>query len=256
MSGIMRAEFIKLMKRKDFYMLASMVFLPILYSVGAAANSSVITYQAEELLTAFGFFSNMLLFAYMVFIYFIMSAISAMRSLRGEMENGSIKLYIQRTEKRKSVYFSKHMSLITVLIAVFTLLFCVSIICYYSFLVTMRKDIASASFCNSSHIASELAWVFAILLFFVMMVFFSFMVSTFLKTGATIGINILTLVFFMYLKEFPVVQYLSPAFYIGNLIDMSEAPVWNNFFPVLILTLGVCIVTYYIGQRKFIRSDI
>ena len=85
----------------------TILLVPILYSVGLAANSDVITYTGAGNITAIGFASAMFQMSQSMFIFNVIFAAIIGRSLASEIENKSIRLYINRVGVRKLIYFGK-----------------------------------------------------------------------------------------------------------------------------------------------------
>lgn len=256
MNGLIKSECVKLQRRKDFLFLATMLILPIFYAISIATHSSIVTYEGSERTTCFGFYSAMYIFGYMLMIYFIILSMTSIRSLRGEIENKSIKLYLQRVSNRKNLYLSKHIASISLFMMINIMFFIVSVICYYG-LVIHRSDIAMMDFFDNRLLYEQVATVLSIFLYFIFMIFYSFMVSAYLKTGMAFGTIFLTIVVFSYLKEFPYLKYLSPVFYIQQLIDAKSTEMVDQLLLwMLLLILVMCLISYNIGKNKFERSDI
>lgn len=93
---ITKIELKKLFQRKDSWLMFTVLLVPILYSVGLAANSEVITYTGAGNITAIGFASAMFQMSQSMFIFNVILSAIIGRSLASEIENKSIRLYINR----------------------------------------------------------------------------------------------------------------------------------------------------------------
>ena len=66
---ITKIELKKLFQRKDSWLMFAILLVPILYSVGLASNSDVITYTGAGNITAIGFASAMFQMSQSMFIF-------------------------------------------------------------------------------------------------------------------------------------------------------------------------------------------
>lgn len=256
MKELIRIELYKILKRKDFLFLNSMILIPLFYAIGSAMESSIITYEGSTKTYGLKFCVEMYSFIYMVFIYFFILAMFVIRSLRGELENKSIRLYVQRINNRRKIYLSKNISMVIAFTGVTIFFFLISLIAFYIFVI-QREDIATATFVVSSELGLLIATSFSIYLYFIWSIFYSYMLSAYMKSGTALGLYVLTIVFWVYLKEFPYVKYLSPAYYTQSIIDYSSSyPVTSIILQTFLVIIGYCIVFYYLGRNKFEKSDI
>ena len=93
---ITKIELKKLFQRKDSWLMFTILLVPILYSVGLASNSDVITYTGAGNITAIGFASAMFQMSQSMFIFNVILSAIVGRSLASEIENKSIRLYVNR----------------------------------------------------------------------------------------------------------------------------------------------------------------
>ena len=98
---ITKIELKKLFQRKDSWLMFTILLVPILYSVGLASNSDVITYTGAGNITAIGFASAMFQMSQSMFIFNVILSAIVGRSLASEIENKSIRLYVNRIGVRK-----------------------------------------------------------------------------------------------------------------------------------------------------------
>ncbi len=257
MNNLLKIEIKKMLKRKDFLIFSTMLFIPILYSVGVAFNSSVITYEANTKTYALDFCNSMFIFVYMVFIYFIFLSLTSIKSLRGEIENKSIRLYTQRINDRKKIYFYKNISCVVLLTIVCILFIIISLVLYYLF-VTKRTDIATFEFIKINELGYIIMSFLSIYFFFIISIFYSLMLSMYVKSNLANVIYILTFIACMYIKEFPYIQYLVPSYYIQSLTSILKysSNSINTFYILCGITFIYCIICYLLGRNKFEKSDI
>ena len=111
---ITKIELKKLFQRKDSWLMFTVLLVPILYSVGLAANSEVITYTGTGNITAIGFASAMFQMSQSMFIFNVILSAIIGRSLASEIENKSIRLYINRIGIRKLIYEGKEFKLFVI----------------------------------------------------------------------------------------------------------------------------------------------
>lgn len=256
MKDLVRIELYKIIKRKDFLLMLSMIFIPIMYGVGLASNSHSFSYDGTSKVTALGYASEMMVFVYMCFIYFVILSVCVIRSLKGEVENKSILLYVQRINNRKIIYFSKMMAYGILQLIITAIFILVSVICYKVFLV-QRKDIASGLFYQNDEMVQIICTVIAILLCFIFTITVSLFLSAWLKSFQAMGVFIFLWLGLMYVKEFGLIKYLAPIYYVENIIDSSTSI--NSvkqllYLAVLVATVSIICATS--GSRKFLRSDL
>lgn len=256
MKDLVRIELYKIIKRKDFWLMLSMIFIPIMYAVGLASNSKAFSYEGKDMVTALGYASEMMVFVYMCFIYFVILSVCVIRSLKGEIENKSLLLYAQRINNRQKIYFSKWAAF-TILLKVVTALFVVvSVVCYKVFLI-QRQDIASGQLFQSDEVVHVLCVLLSILLCFIFTVSVALALSSWFKSFQAMGIYIFLWLGLMYVKEFSGVKYLAPIHYVEKVIESSTDS--NSLQQLLFLAILVCAVSVIcgvVGCGKFIRSDL
>ena len=59
MKDLVKIELIKIIKHKDFLLMVSMLFIPIMYSIGLAMNSKSFTYVGGQKVSGLAFASEM-----------------------------------------------------------------------------------------------------------------------------------------------------------------------------------------------------
>ena len=238
MKDLVKIELIKIIKHKDFLLMVSMLFIPIMYSIGLAMNSKSFTYVGGQKVSGLAFASEMYTFVYMCFIYFIILSVCVIRSLRGEIENKSIQLYTQRINNRKKIYLAKNTAYL-ILAVITTLIFIItSIICFYLF--TIRR-----------------ADILAILLCFIFTVNISLFLGAYKKSFQAMGIFIFVWLAFMYLKEFSYVKYFVPIYYVEKIVNSDVGKCeWKCLGVLLMLVSIYSVFGIILGKKKFEKSDI
>ena len=146
---ITKIELKKLFQRKDSWLMFTILLVPILYSVGLASNSDVITYTGAGNITALGFASAMFQMSQSMFIFNVILSAIVGRSLASEIENKSIRLYINRIGIRKLIYGGKELALLIFSVFIDFLFILTSIVFYYAVLVRNPK-VASGIFYDSN----------------------------------------------------------------------------------------------------------
>ena len=256
MKDLVKIELIKIIKHKDFLLMVSMLFIPIMYSIGLAMNSKSFTYVGGQKVSGLAFASEMYTFVYMCFIYFIILSVCVIRSLRGEIENKSIQLYTQRINNRKKIYLAKNTAYL-ILAVITTLIFIItSIICFYLFTIR-RADIAVPEFCRKGELLYYLVNILAILLCFIFTVNISLFLGAYKKSFQAMGIFIFVWLAFMYLKEFSYVKYFVPIYYVEKIVNSDVGKCeWKCLGVLLMLVSIYSVLGIILRKKKFEKSDI
>lgn len=253
---LLKVEIEKLLKRKDIWLLLTMNFIPLMYGIGMASHSGNITYEGIGKASGLSFLGDMTVFVYMLFIYVLVIATGLIRSFKGEIENGSIKLYLQRTNSRSKLFWAKLLSYSIVIISSFVIFALVCIVSYYSFLIS-RTDIAMKVFFIDGQILSILLGIFAIISFYIFSGITALLISLYFKVYTSIGLFTIISISLMYLKEFDFIKTVIPIYYLNRIIEdmgMGKDYLASLAFFLLIAVLsGVMLV---VGKRRFERSDI
>lgn len=253
---LIKVELEKMIKRKDVWVLATMNIIPLMYAVGIANNSPNITYEGVGKASGYSFLGDMVVFIYMLFIYSLIVAMGQVRSFRGEIENGSIKLYLQRIIKRSDLYWAKVISYSIITIASFIALGVVCVISYYLFLIG-RSDIALKAFLIEGQFISISLAIVAVIIYFLFSGVVAMFFSLFFKSYASIAFFTLVWVGFLYLKEFELIRFAIPAYYLDRIIaDMGKGSDYFASFVFVVMTVSVMSLILFIGKKRFERIDI
>ena len=253
-----KIEILKLIKRKDIWVMVTMVGIPMLYSLGVYSNSSIIVYNGENKEYAISFVTSMFHFVYMIFIYFFILSLSTSKSLAGEIENKSILLYSQRINNRKKIYFQKNLSLISIFSVICVVFYILSLAMFYLFAVK-RVDIISNVFIVKEELLSVSCIFIAIYLYYIFTINLSLMMSSFMKQNATVIVYSIVFIVMIYLQNFPYIKYLSPSYYISSLseiIPSNTLGIIQIIIPCIIIHLVYVIIFNIIGIKKFEERDL
>lgn len=256
MKDLIKIEMYKIFKRKDFLLMISMIFIPLMYSIGLMMNSKSFTYQGDGKVSALLFVSEMFTFVYMCFVYFIVFSVSSVRSLKGEIENKSIQLYVQRINNRKKIYLAKNIAHFIVIIACTMVFIFVSIACFYLFL-TKRSDIAVHAFFRTGEFVKSIIDILSILVCFIFVLNISMFLSAYKKSYEAMGIFIFLWLAFMYLKQLSYIKYFIPIYYVEKIVN-SKRSMYSikNFISLLMIVVIVSVICTILGCKKFDKSDI
>lgn len=253
---LIRVEIEKLIRRKDVWVLMTMNFIPLMYAIGVANNSGNITYEGVGKASGFSFLGDMIVFVYMLFMYMLIVAMGQIRSFRGEMENGSIKLYMQRVAKRSDLFWAKVCAYAIITGGAFIVLGIVCVISYYVFL-TKRTDIALMTFVVDGQFTSIVLGALAIILYFNFSGITAMLLSLTFKSYTSIAAFILIWVGFLYLKEFDSIRFAIPAYYLNRVIeDMGLGQDSIASFVYFSMVIGISSLMLLLARRRFERIDI
>jgi ABC-type transport system involved in multi-copper enzyme maturation permease subunit len=255
---IYKIEILKLIKRKDIWIIMTMLGIPMLYSIGVYAHSSVITYNGEGKEYALSFITNMFRFVYMVFIYIFLISLSTSKSLAGEIEDKSILLYTQRINNRKRIYIQKGLSLISAFSLISILFYITSLAMFYLFAVK-RTDIISSVFFRKEELFMLISSFISIYLYYVFTINLSLMLSTFMKQNNVLITYSILFIVLTYLQQFPYVKYLSPGYYISKISEIGSGDtlgISKILIPCIIIHLIYSLIFNLIGIKKFQERDL
>lgn len=250
MKTLVRFELFKQLRRKENLLVFFMFLLPLFYGLGVNNHSSIVTYNSKELINGLTFADNMYTLVYMVFVIFLILAINSANILKGEIENGSLSMMLNRVNNRRNIYRSKFYAqsiywwVVTALFVVF------SIGCYY--LLVAKLPIASGKLYDS-HYLSDLMGIVAVGSLYILAVSLVQSLSMYVKSHVSIGLFIVLFVVLMYIKSFPGIQLASPMYHLEQLIDSGKGV---DFFWFMVLNWGLVYLLNLIGIRKFERCDL
>ena len=250
MKTLVRFELFKQLRRKENLLVFFMFLLPLFYGLGVHNHSLIVTYNSKELINGLTFADNMYTLVYMVFVIFLILAINSANILKGEIENGSLSMMLNRVNNRRKIYRSKFYAqsiywwVVTALFVVF------SIGCYY--LLVAKLPIADGKLFDSRYL-SDLMGIVAVGSLYILAVSLVQSLSMYVKSYVSIGLFIVLFVVFVYLKSFPGVQLVSPMYHLEQLIDSGKG---IDFIRFMALNWGLVYLLNLIGIRKFERCDL
>ena len=250
MKTLVRFELFKQLRRKENLLVFFMFLMPLFYGLGVNNHSLIVTYTSKELINGLTFADNMYTLVYMVFVIFLILAINSANILKGEIENGSLSMMLNRVNNRRKIYRSKFYAqsiywwVVTVLFVVF------SIGCYY--LLVANLPIADGKLI-SAHYLSDLMTIVATGSLYILAISLVQSLSMYVKSYVSIGLFIVLFVVFVYLKSFPGVQLASPIYHLQQLLDTGKG---IDFIRFMALNWGLVLLLNTIGIRKFERSDL
>lgn len=246
-------ELYKLYKRKDTWIFLAVILVPILYSVGIASGSEVVSYSGTGNITAINFVSAMFQMAQSMFIFNIILVAITSRTLGSEIEDKSLRIYLNKVGDRKKIYIEKVKALSTYVGAISILLVVVGLFCYY-FIMNGKTLIVNGLFYDE-RILIEIIQIMAIYLFWVITIFITMMLSIKCRLVVCLGIYMLGYIGMNLLSYTRGVKYISPLYYIG-IFTMMEKVAWNQILIGVIYFLIIVVFTTYFGIRVFRNRDI
>ena len=250
---ITKVELKKLFQRKDSWLMFAILLVPILYSVGLASNSDVITYTGTGNITAIGFASAMFQMSQSMFIFNVILSAIIGRSLASEIENKSIRLYINRIGIRKMIYGGKELALLIFSVFIDILLVLTSIVFYYAVLVH-NPNVASGIFYDSN-VSMEVAQIICNCMFWLITIFLVMLMATRLKTLVCVGVYMILYIIMNLMSYIDGIKYLSPLHYIVVTSSNSSQIALST---MLFLLYSICagILFTHIGIRKIEKMDL
>lgn len=97
-----------------------------------------------------------------VYISFYNSNFFTARCFAGELENGSLLLYIPRLRNRHSIYWAKQLTLHFAIVVVGIILVAVTLFCCYFLMVPLRADAVNGVFAHFSLFGAQIAYIMTI----------------------------------------------------------------------------------------------
>lgn len=249
-----KIEIIKLIKRKDTLMLWLMPLLSLLYAIGIATNSTMVTYTIPQSIDALLFTSSMATLIHGIFIFYVIFAVITARTLSSEIEDKSILFYIPRIRNRNTIYNAKFFSLLTALTVSFLGFVLVTLIAYFTILV-QRADIANGLWFSPGISLISIGWLLSVFLAFVFTMLLVLMLSTRFKTILSVCIFLFVYVALSFVVQLPYVKYFSPFYYITSIGQ-------NNANDILLISLNIILCILYsivfnsIGKYTLSKKDL
>lgn len=250
---IYRTELYKLYKRKDTWIFLTVILVPILYGVGIASGSEIVSYSGNGNITAINFISAMFQMAQSMFIFNVILVAVTCRTLGAEIEDKSLRIYLNKVGDRKKIYINKLKALITYVGIISFLLAAVGLLCYY-FVLNGKTQIVNGALYDKE-ILVELIQIITICLFWIITIVISMMISIKYRLVVSLGIYMIGYIVMNLLSYTVLFKYLSPLYYI-NIFTMMEKVVWKQVFIGIIHFFFIAFFTTYYGIRVFKNKDI
>lgn len=172
---VYKTELYKLYKRKDTWIFLTVILVPILYSVGIASGSEIVSYSGNGNITAINFISAMFQMAQSMFIFNIILVAITSRTLGTEIEDKSLRIYLNKVGDRKKIYIEKVKALSVYAGVISVLLVVVGLFCYY-FIMNDKTPIVNGALYDE-RISIEIIQIITIYLFWVITIFIIMMLA-------------------------------------------------------------------------------
>ncbi|BBE31044.1 hypothetical protein OSSY52_11850 [Tepiditoga spiralis] len=200
------------------------------------------------------FVNGMYMFVYYVSIFTFFIMFSSIQSLRGEVENKSIKLYIPRCQSRSKIYIAKNISLSLMFIIITIIFYIITIILDYLFLIH-RTDIALNVFWKSQDTESIIFFIISMLFYYLFLIQFAFFLSSFFNPLMSSILALITTILTFYLKVISYIQTLVLTYYLEKIMNSIKIQ-YNDIFLYFLLILIYGIIFNLLGIKKFKKLDV
>lgn len=250
---IAKVELKKLLSRKDTWLMFTILLVPILYSVGLAFESNVITYTGSGSVTAIGFTSAMFQMSQSMFIFNVILSAIIGRSFASEIESKSLRLCINRIGDRRLIYLGKELALLLYSAFIDVLLIATSIICYYAVL-THNPNVANGVFCDN-RMGTEIAQILSVSIFWFITIFIVMLMATKLKTLVCVAAYMIFYIIMSLLSYLNGIKYFSPLYYLVEISSGSSSTLLDvTLFILYLFYIGIFFT--YIGVHRLEKMDL
>jgi len=250
---VLITELYKLYKRKDTWIFLSVILVPFLYAVGIATNSKIISYSGNGNITALNFVSAMFQMAQSMFIFNILLVAITNRTLGTEIEDKSLRIYLNKIGDRKELYIKKVNALMIYTGVMDMLLISVGVFCYY-FILNGKTDIVNGTLYDQNW-TLEITKIITICAFWILTIFITMMLSIKFKLVVCIAIYMLGYIIMNLISYIEALKYISPLYYVSSLTAMAKMK-WTNIGAGVVYFILVIIISSYFGITMFKRKDI
>ena len=182
----------------------------------------------------------------------ILSAIIG-RSLASEIENKSIRLYINQIGIRKLIYGGKELALLIFSVFIDILLVLTSIVFYYAVLVH-NPNVAIGIFYDSN-VSMEVAQIICNCMFWLITIFLVMLMATRLKTLVCVGVYMILYIIMNLMSYIDGIKYLSPLHYIV-VTSSNSSQIALSTMIFLLYSICAGILFTHIGIRKIEKMDL
>lgn len=250
---VTKIELYKIRKRKDVWIMSTLLLVPILYSVGLSSGSTVITYTGTGNLTALGFIAAMFQITQSMFVFNVILAAIVGKSLAAEMENNSILLYLNRIGNRRLVYMAKGAALFIYSLAIDALLILTSMLFYYAVLCN-KANIANGKLYDANMI-SEIVQVTCICIFWLITIYFVLAIATKFKTFVCVAIYMILYIAMNLISYVSGLKYISPLYYITDFTG-NDTAMLRHMGTFILYFVCVSLILTYVGTRRLEKIDL
>lgn len=250
---VTKIELYKICKRKDAWLMYTLLLVPILYSVGLSSSSSVITYTGTGNLTALSFTTAMFQITQSMFVFNVILAAIVGRSLATEMENKSILLYLNRIGNRRLIYIAKEVALFIYSLFVDALLILTSMFFYYTVLCN-KANIANGKLYDAN-IISEIVQVTCICIFWLITIYFVLVISTKFKAFVCVAIYMILYIAMNLISYINGMKYISPLYYLTEFTGNNTAML-RHAGAFILYFICVGLILNYIGTCRLEKIDL
>lgn len=250
---ICKTELYKISRRKDTWLLYSMLFVPALYAIGLATGSDIVSYSGNGNITALNFMAAMFQMSQSMFIFNVILVAISGRTLGTEIEEKSLLLYVNRIGNRKKIYLGKAAALSIYSIIVDILLALTSLGFYY-LVLNHTTEIVNGALFNGNWF-SEVAQILATCGFWIMTILFTLLLSTKYKVVVCLGIYMIVYIAMNLLSYAKIIGYLSPLYYLTKFMNASKAAVADVVIFAIYLLIFAGIVNYA-GVWRLEKKDL
>lgn len=157
---------------------------------------------------------------------------------------------LTRINNRSKIYKAKFYAQVIYWLFVTILFVIFSIACYYMFI--SKLEISSGQFIGEKYI-SDMLTIVALYSSYILVISFVQSMSMYFKTYISIGVFIVVWVILLYFREFPFFKYISPMYYLRNLLDSVE---FLDFIKFMIVNWCIVFIFTLIGVRRFRKCDL
>lgn len=222
-------------------------------TIATRRTDVTILYTGAGNITAIGFANAMFQMSQSMFIFNVILSAIIGRSLASEIENKSIRLYINRVGVRKLIYLGKELSLLLFSIFIDILLVLTSIIFYYAVLIHNPK--VASGILYDSNAGMEIAQIICNCMFWLITIYLVMLIATKLKTLVCVGTYMILYIIMNLMSYMDGIKYLSPLHYI---VAVSSNTLQFTFSTMIFSLYTICmgILFTHIGIRRIEKMDL
>lgn len=268
---LIRLELFKILRKKESYLFFAMWAIPLIYGWGFGTRNENFIYRGTEPNTALDWIQTMSSMCYQSFIFYIFLVIIAGRALGGEIDEGSLLMYIPRVNNRGRIFAAKLVALVLLATGTFLVYLAVSFAVYY-LILTGLPHLASGEFGHSVDSTGLVLFVVMVYLSFVLVAVLSLLLSLYLKPLLAIATATVIMLAVNIAAQIPPAAYVNPWYYLRRMLDsllppgipQSGNPNIRLFStaPTVVFALSAAVtvvlagVMYGVGSHRFRVRDL